>query len=283
MVVMVISRIQQAFARSAFYSNVVGDSMLARLRNSTIALLGVVTAVGLGLVAFISQLGLPGVFNGAIPDGPGGPVGVHGAIALTQKAKVGPRELRFRGHRVSTRIRSSPLGRSDPTADADLGVSKHAGHGLPGQSPSVSPSPHPPSTPAPGPAGEPEAAPPAPTTGSAGSPESDAPAQPKEQSSAKSNQKARGHSRAKSKSQAGVKTDASSTGGSKSRKPEKAKRHSGAPSRPGGDSPGKSGESESPPPKPPSEPPPAKPSEKEPPGAGGKDSWDAGKSDRSHH
>lgn len=46
-----------------------GDGLL-RIRNVSIALLGLVTAIGLGLIAFVSQQGWPGVVSGPIPGGP---------------------------------------------------------------------------------------------------------------------------------------------------------------------------------------------------------------------
>src|SRR4051794_11282053 len=110
--VSVVSRIRQALAPSTLYSSVVGDSMLARLRNMTIALLGTITVVGLGLVAFISQLGFPGVFSGAIPDGPGGSAAVGDAIALTQRSGVG--RTGFAHHRASARTDSSSPGSPRP-------------------------------------------------------------------------------------------------------------------------------------------------------------------------
>jgi hypothetical protein len=67
-----------------------GDGMLLRLRNASIALVGAVAAVGLGLTLFISQLGFPAVFNGPIPGNPAEAGRVHNAIALTQGPAVGP-------------------------------------------------------------------------------------------------------------------------------------------------------------------------------------------------
>jgi hypothetical protein len=58
--------------------------MLLRLRNVSIALVGAVAAVGLGLTLFISQLGFPAVFSGPIPGNPTAKVGtLHDAVALT--------------------------------------------------------------------------------------------------------------------------------------------------------------------------------------------------------
>jgi hypothetical protein len=289
MVVVVVSRIRQALARSTFYSSVVGDSMLARLRSTTIGLLGLVTAVGLGLVAFISQLGFPGVFNGAIPDGPGGSAAVHGAIALTP---AGGTAQRVRGgHVASVRVQlPSALSLHAPgtapgsVAGPNLGSLNQAGH-----APTVGRPPpghvQPPAMAPPGPPGEQasttESPPPA-----AASPKSESPVQPEKSSSTKTKPKSTGHSSEKAKSQADAKPAASSTGGSKShRSAAKAKRHSGAPSKQAGDSPGSSGESNASPAKGSSPPPSAGPGGKAPPEAreNGDAGKDAGKSGKSHH
>ncbi len=53
----------------------------------SIALLGLVTAIGLGLIVFVSQQGWPGVLSGPIPAGPAVSGVVHNdPIALTQSA-----------------------------------------------------------------------------------------------------------------------------------------------------------------------------------------------------
>jgi hypothetical protein len=67
-----------------------GDGMLLRLRNASIALVGAVAAVGLGLTLFISQLGFPAVFSGPIPGNPTKAGSVHDAIALTQGTALAP-------------------------------------------------------------------------------------------------------------------------------------------------------------------------------------------------
>jgi hypothetical protein len=295
MVVLVTSRIRQALSHSTFYSSVVGDSMLARLRSTTIAMLGVVTAVGLALVAFISQLGFPGVFNGAIPDGPGGSAAVHGAIALTPA--VGTAHPAREGRIASARFRlPSPPSSHAPgsTAGPHLGSLDQAGHVPPtGQPPSRHTQA--PATVPPEPAGEP-ATPatesPAPSTAS---PKPEPPAQPgksssKSQSHSKGSpgEKAKGHSGEQSKGQADAKPITSSTDESKSHhSAAKAERHSGAPPKPTGDSPRNSGGSRASSAKGSSPPPSANPGEKMPPEAEGKEAGGAGKnggkSGRSHH
>jgi hypothetical protein len=66
----VASRLKKAIARSVAPSALVGDDMLIRLRSTTIGILGLVAAVGLGLVGFVSNQGWPGVFGGPLPQAP---------------------------------------------------------------------------------------------------------------------------------------------------------------------------------------------------------------------
>jgi hypothetical protein len=265
--------------------------MLARLRNSTIALLGTVTVVGLSLVVFISQLGFPGVFNGSIPDGPSRSIAVHDAIALTQGTRVG--HQRFRGQPVSARARSSLPDSSRPAVKADLDSSSQVGHRSVEHPPSVTANP--PSTPTPEPVGEPEIPPPAPTTETS-DPETDSSAHSQKAPAAKSSPKAEGHSQNTAKGQVEVKPDVPSSGESQNHHSGKAKQHSGPPPKPTSHSSGKpnstrsspgksgkSGKSGTSTSKPSSAPPPPEPAEKRPPEAGGKETRDAGRSDKSHH
>jgi hypothetical protein len=291
MVVLVASRIRQALSRSTFYSSVVGDSMLARLRSTTIALLGVVTAVGLGLVAFISQLGFPGVFNGAIPDGPGGSAAVHGAIALTPA--VGTAHPARGVHVAGARVRlpsSSSSHAPRSAAGPHLGSLNQAGHVPPaGQPPAGHPqSPTPTPTP-PQPVGEPPPATEAPTP-SAASPKSKQPArpeksQPQSMGHSEEEAKGKGHAGEKANDKADTKPAAPSTGESKSHhSAAKGQRHSGVPSKSTGGSPGNSSKSGASPAK---GSPSADPGGKMPPEVAGKEAGDVGKNDGksggSHH
>jgi hypothetical protein len=86
MIASMLSRARHLLSHSVLGSNLAGDGLLVRLRSTSIGLLGVVTAVGLGLIAFIAQLGWPGVFNAPIPGAQHQAGAVHDAIALTQPA-----------------------------------------------------------------------------------------------------------------------------------------------------------------------------------------------------
>lgn len=68
--VKVASKLGQAVARAVSPSTLIGDGMLVRLRSTTIGILGLVAAVGLGLVGFVSHQGWPGVFGGPLPQAP---------------------------------------------------------------------------------------------------------------------------------------------------------------------------------------------------------------------
>jgi hypothetical protein len=70
MVVKVLSKLEQMFTRLSVRPSLPGSSMLVRLRAGIVGLLGIVAAVGLGLIAFVAQQGLPGIFNSPLPEGP---------------------------------------------------------------------------------------------------------------------------------------------------------------------------------------------------------------------
>lgn len=63
-------RLRQSLSRAILGSSLAGDGLLVRLRSASIALLAVVAAIGLGLIAFVMQMGWPTVFSGPIPAGP---------------------------------------------------------------------------------------------------------------------------------------------------------------------------------------------------------------------
>jgi hypothetical protein len=120
MVVEVLSRFGQALSQHVSESRLAGDGFLVRIRTVSIALLGVVTAIGLGLVVFISQQGWPEVFTSRIPDAPKLGVVQNDAIAL---APVAPRLHSTASGRVSPAVQAaSPARRDGRRTDADSGV-----------------------------------------------------------------------------------------------------------------------------------------------------------------
>jgi hypothetical protein len=84
MAVVVLSKTRQALSRGLLGSSLAGDGMLVRLRSTTIGLLGLVTFVGLALIAFVSQIGWPGVLSGPLPAAPAPGVVQNDTIALVQ-------------------------------------------------------------------------------------------------------------------------------------------------------------------------------------------------------
>lgn len=109
--------------------------MLVRLRSTSIALLGVVTAIGLGLVAFISQLGWPGIVNSPIPNGSNEAGSVHSAVALTQGPVAAPAAPR-RALRLVGPVASGGQAAA-PTAASGRGGSRQVNVAAVGQSPAA--------------------------------------------------------------------------------------------------------------------------------------------------
>lgn len=183
MIALVLSRARHLLSHSVLGSSLAGDGLLVRLRSTSIGLLGIVTAVGLGLIAFIAQLGWPGVFNAPIPGAPHEAGAIHDAIALTRSAPqlASPqpgRALHARANAPSHTRRSSES--SGPKTASGLGGPRQLGTSGSVQAPQ--PAAQPPLTPvapvASEPAGQPVASTPAapPVTASAptveGSPKS---------------------------------------------------------------------------------------------------------------
>jgi ParB family transcriptional regulator, chromosome partitioning protein len=121
--VKVASKVGHALTRSLGGLSLAEGSMLLRLRRASIALLGLVGAVGLGLVFFISQIGWPGVISGPLPGTPTRVGTVHDAIALTHS---GPSTAIAKPAAVSAgRGAGNPAHRgSSPSAGSQLGHSK---------------------------------------------------------------------------------------------------------------------------------------------------------------
>jgi hypothetical protein len=84
------------------------STMLLRMRSVTTALLGLIAAIGLGLVAFISQQGWTDVLDGAIPDPPVELRISHDANAGSARAPAeGRAERRGRRGEVTSRLKQS--------------------------------------------------------------------------------------------------------------------------------------------------------------------------------
>lgn len=122
-----------------------GDGMLVRLRSASIALFGLVTVVGLGLIVFIAQLGFPGVFSSPIPGSSSKAGSVDDAIALVKERSF-ESSRRLRSHDRTTTARAPRLVRSP--VDAGLGDSRQLA-ASPAAQPSPAVAPPPPQSPAP--------------------------------------------------------------------------------------------------------------------------------------
>jgi hypothetical protein len=160
--VVVLSNARQRLSRSVLGSRLAGDGLLVRMRSTSIGLLGIVTAVCLGLVAFISQLGWPGVLTAPIPAIHSEAGTVHDAIALTRPAAPAPASSSLGGHRPAhpaAAPATSAGGRDKGGRTASLVGGSHqlATGGGAAPSPAPEAQPEPPVEPAP-------AAPPAPTS-----------------------------------------------------------------------------------------------------------------------
>lgn len=118
----VASRLKKAIARAFAPSVLVGDDMLARLRSTTIGILGLVAAVGLGLVGFISHQGWPGVFGGPLPQAPSRLVENDSISAPPRVALRRPAQGLHRAGGSTARV-SSGSGPQRSTAPGDTGVS----------------------------------------------------------------------------------------------------------------------------------------------------------------
>jgi hypothetical protein len=183
--------------------SIVGETLLERMRRSTIALLSVVTAVGLATIGFAASQGFPEFLNSPLPKlpeqsvgeaqavaGPAGPAG-HLLSARTPPASAvvavprggGTASPAGRGH--AHRHAGAPGGQSQGPASGGSGG--HGGVGAPA-------SPVTPTTPSPAapPAAAPPVAQPSPSPPATTSPPAEAPA-PAQQAPGPGN----GHGKAK--------------------------------------------------------------------------------------
>jgi hypothetical protein len=233
--VKVASKIGHALTRSLGGLSLADGSMLLRLRRASIALLGLVGAVGLGLVFFISQIGWPGVFSGPLPGGPTRAGTVHDAVALTRS---GPAIATARtaaagvGHGVGSTARrgsgrsgGSQLGHSRQLGAA--GVRPGHGIGQPGLSqPESEPAPAP-ATPSPAPSATPTvaSAPPATTSEPVKTSASTKASEAAVAKAVSDNSKSATATATKSQGQKSSKDQGTSSGSSKSSEASSAKAH----------------------------------------------------------
>jgi hypothetical protein len=124
--VAVASKIGHALMRSLGGLSLAEGSMLLRLRRASIGLVGLVGAVGLGLVFFISQIGWPGVLSGPLPGPPTRVGTVHDAIAVTHPGvAIGAAKPAAEGSRPGVGNAAHRRGSSSP--GSQLGHSKQLG------------------------------------------------------------------------------------------------------------------------------------------------------------
>jgi hypothetical protein len=119
-------------------TSLTGDGLLVRLRSAMIGMLGMVAAVGLGLVAVISQIGWPSVVSGPIPDGP--------APAVVRNDAIAPPPLALRGPRSAARARiagrrGAANADGGPAPSLALATSHRAGPAPATPTPPAKPSP----------------------------------------------------------------------------------------------------------------------------------------------
>ncbi|HWW67951.1 MAG TPA: hypothetical protein VNY83_08200 [Solirubrobacterales bacterium] len=91
------SKLGEQLSRLVAKHSVAGDGLLERARSTAFLLFGLTAAIGLGLVAFISQLGWPNLLDAPIPGLPVEHMAVHNrAIAATPASQAGGAVLRHR-------------------------------------------------------------------------------------------------------------------------------------------------------------------------------------------
>jgi hypothetical protein len=127
MTVEVHFKLRQSLSETVLGSSLAGDGLLVRLRSTSIAMLATVAAIGLGLVAFASQIGWPEVFSGPIPTGPQLGVVRNDPIAAPRGergARAARAALAARGNRSPARTVSAP---SDAASVGGLAPSRQTG------------------------------------------------------------------------------------------------------------------------------------------------------------
>lgn len=168
MVVSVLHKPGQALSQLFARPSLLGDRLSDRLRSATFAMLGLTTAVGLGLIAFVLQQGWPSVLGGPIPGFPS----ERSDTEATSAPPPAPNGGATRAHRSGSTVVPVPVGRGGaepddsqlsgsrqvagaaPTSPGPTGA-EPPGEGAPGQQPAGQP---PVATPAPAPTPAPSAA-----------------------------------------------------------------------------------------------------------------------------
>jgi len=111
-VAVIHKRLQPGPHRPALPS-LLGDGLPERLRSTSIALLGIIAAVGLGIVGFALQIGFPLIANAPLPQPPAGPDAASERELAKEKpakrATTGP-SVTPAAPRVSTEAGSAPVG-----------------------------------------------------------------------------------------------------------------------------------------------------------------------------
>lgn len=183
MVAQMLSRRGQWLSRLAAKPSFAGAGLLERMRSTTFALLGVTAAMGLGLVAIVSQQGWPVLPASPLPVAPTEHAEVHDAIAVRSPFPssvsrlspgkragkpaadrgAGPAEARASRLSGSRQLAAPPPpSSSGPVADGPSGD----GASPPPESAAPPPSQAPAAAPTPAPAPQPASAPAAPVTAS---------------------------------------------------------------------------------------------------------------------
>jgi hypothetical protein len=133
----VASRLRQALSDTVLGAGLAGDGLLVRLRRATIALLATVAAVGLGLIAFVSQVGWPTVLSGPIPAGPEPGVLQNAPIAAARPAVSQPST---RAQPSVRRLARAPLEGAEVGAPSVRSGSE-VGSSRPAEAPPAEPAP----------------------------------------------------------------------------------------------------------------------------------------------
>jgi hypothetical protein len=169
MVVQVLSKARHTLSQVVLGSSLAGDGLLVRVRSTSIGLLGLITAIGLGLIAYVSNQGWPDVFSGPLPQGPV-PTLVHNDTIVGPSLSPGVAGGHGLGPSRRGAVSSQPPAGTPRGGNSQLGGSHQVtgqGKGQPppaGQAPpAAQPSPTEPSQPAdtaPAPSPTPVSAPP---------------------------------------------------------------------------------------------------------------------------